>query len=149
MTDSINTDIKLSECYVDPAERVQDPSLMDKTILDRLPTPTGWRVLILPFRPPNKTSGGIYLSNKTVDDEQVQTVAGLVLKMGPLAYQDLDKFPTGPWCAEKQWVLFARYAGSRFRLNEDKDAAFGSEVRILNDDEILGTILDPTDIFHS
>jgi hypothetical protein len=45
--------------------------------------------------------------------------------------------------------LFARYAGSRFRLNEDKDAAFGSEVRILNDDEILGTILDPTDIFHS
>ena len=49
---------------------------------------------------------------------------------------------------ERQWVIFARYAGSRFRLNDEKRAAFGSEVRILNDDEILGTILDPDDIYN-
>jgi len=47
----------------------------------------------------------------------------------------------GPWCEEKQWVMFARYAGSRFQID-------GGEVRILNDDEILATIMDPEDIQH-
>ena len=71
---------------------------------------------------------------------------GYVLKMGPSAYADKQRYPDGAWCKEREWVIFARYAGSRFRLNGDKKAAFGSEGRILNDDEILGTILDPNDI---
>nr|ASN63041.1 co-chaperonin GroES [uncultured virus]ASN63181.1 co-chaperonin GroES [uncultured virus] len=149
MTESAKKEINMAECYVPSEERVLDPSLIDKSILDRLPSPSGWRILILPFRPPNKTAGGILLSNKTVDENQVQTVAGYVLKVGPLAYQDKEKFPFGAWCKEKDWVIFARYAGSRFRLNDDSDAAFGSEVRILNDDEVLGTILDPNDLFHN
>jgi co-chaperonin GroES (HSP10) len=61
--------------------------------------------------------------------------------VGPLAYKDESKFPDGPWCQEKQWVMFARYAGSRFQID-------GGEVRILNDDEVLATILDPEDIHH-
>jgi len=149
MTESAKTDVGMAECYVPPDERVLDPSLINKSILDRLPTPTGWRLLILPFRPPNKTAGGILLSNKTVEEGQIQTVAGYVLKAGPLAYKDPEKFPSGPWCQEKDWVIFARYAGSRFRLNDESDASFGSEVRILNDDEVLGTILDPNDLFHN
>lgn len=149
MTESAKKEMNMAECYVPSEERVLDPSLIDKSILDRLPSPSGWRILILPFRPPNKTAGGILLSNKTVDENQVQTVAGYVLKVGPLAYQDKEKFPFGAWCKEKDWVIFARYAGSRFRLNDDSDAAFGSEVRILNDDEVLGTILDPNDLFHN
>ena len=71
-----------------------------------------------------------------------------MLKAGPLAYKDKERYPTGEWCKEGDWVIFARYAGSRFRLNGDKKAAFGSEVRMLNDDEVLGTILDPKDIYH-
>jgi len=149
MTESAKTDVGMAECYVPSEERVLDPSLIDKSILDRLPTPTGWRLLILPFRPPNKTAGGILLSNKTVEEGQIQTVAGYVLKVGPLAYKDAEKFPSGPWCQEKDWVIFARYAGSRLRLNDESDASFGSEERILNDDEILGTILDPNDLFHN
>jgi co-chaperonin GroES (HSP10) len=66
-------------------------------------------------------------------------VVGYVLKQGPLAYKDELKFPNGAWCQEKDWVIFARYAGSRFRID-------GGEVRILNDDEILATISDPEDI---
>ena len=68
--------------------------------------------------------------------------------MGAQEYKDEQRFPEGPWCQEKQWVVFARYSGSRLKLNEEDNAAFGSEVRILNDDEILGTILDPNDIIH-
>ena len=99
-------------------------------------------MLILPYRPPKATKGGILLAEKHLDDTQIQTVAGYVLKLGPLAYKDTEKFPKGPWCKEKQWVVFARYAGSRFKIE-------GGEVRILNDDEILATIKNPEDILHN
>ena len=56
-------------------------------------------------------------------------------------YLDKDKFPHGPWCKVKDWVVFARYAGSRIEIE-------GGEVRLLNDDEILATVQDPTDILH-
>ena len=138
----------LSECYVAEDDRVLDPTLASKEIIDRLPQPTGWRVLIAPFNPPKKSKGGILLNQKTLEEDVIQTNVGYVLRMGPLAYADKERYPTGPWCEEKQWVIFARYAGSRFRLNDEKRAAFGSEVRILNDDEILGTILDPDDIYN-
>ena len=138
----------LSECYVAEDDRVLDPTLASKEIIDRLPQPTGWRVLIAPFNPPKKSKGGILLNQKTLEEDAIQTNVGYVLRMGPLAYADKERYPTGPWCEEKQWVIFARYAGSRFRLNDEKRAAFGSEVRILNDDEILGTILDPDDIYN-
>jgi len=138
----------LEDCYVEEEERVLDPSLISTTLIDRLPQPTGWRILILPYRPPPVTKAGIFIPDKSIDDTQIQTVVGYVLKVGPQAYKDPTRFPEGPWCKEKQWVVFARYSGSRLKLNEEDNAAFGSEVRILNDDEILGTILDPNDIIH-
>ena len=132
----------LKSLYVEAKEKTLDPSLIDEPVLERLPSPTGWRMLILPYRPPKATKGGILLADNTLDETQIQTVAGYVLKMGPLAYKDKEKFPTGPWCEEKQWVVFARYAGSRFKIE-------GGEVRILNDDEVLATIKNPEDILHN
>jgi len=107
-----------------------------------LPKPTGWRILVLPYKAKEKTKGGIILSDKTVTESQIATNCGLVMEMGPDAYNDKDKFPNGPWCKKKDWVLFARYAGSRIYID-------GGEIRILNDDEILGTIEDPEDILHA
>ena len=145
MSEDLDT---LEECYVEEEERVLDPSLLSSTLIDRLPQPTGWRILILPYRPPPITKAVIFIPDKAIDDTQIQTVVGYVLKVGPQAYKDPKRFPEGPWCKEKQWVVFARYSGSRLKLNEEDNAAFGNEVRILNDDEILGTILDPNDIIH-
>jgi len=125
--------------YTAPKQKVLDPDAMDKSLLDRMPQPTGWRMLILPYRGKETTEGGIYIPNKVLDDTQIQTVVGYVVKQGPLCYKDTDKFPDGPWCEEKQWVVFARYAGSRFRIE-------GGECRIINDDEILAVIEDPEDI---
>tara|TARA_Y100000114_G_C11715278_1_gene305609 strand:- start:440 stop:862 length:423 start_codon:yes stop_codon:yes gene_type:complete len=116
-----------------------NPDTLPDSLLERMPAPTGWRVLILPYRGQGKTEGGILLAHETQERTNVNTQVGYVLKMGPLAYQDTEKFPDGAWCQEKQWVMFARYAGSRFEID-------GGEVRILNDDEILATILDPNDI---
>ena len=135
------TDTALDKMYVEPKDRVLDPSLADQSLIDRMPSPTGWRLLILPYRGKGKTEGGLYLPDKVVEDNQISTQVGFVLKMGPMAYKDPEKFPSGPWCAEKDWVMFARYAGSRFKID-------GGEVRILNDDEILAKIQEPEDILH-
>ena len=88
-----------------------------------------------------KTKGGIIFSQESLDKSRIATNCGYVIKMGPLAYKDKDKFPEGPWCKEKDWVIFARYAGSRLPIE-------GGEVRLLNDDEVLGTIKDPESVLH-
>ena len=112
-----------------------------KAVVDELPTPSGWRILVLPFTPKEKTSGGIIIAQESLDRLRIATNCGYVLKIGPLAYFDKEKYPTGPWCKEKDWVIFARYAGSRLPIE-------GGEVRILNDDEVLGTIPDPESVLH-
>jgi len=61
--------------------------------------------------------------------------------MGPDCYRDREKFRKGPWCKIGEWVLFARYAGSRIKIE-------GGEVRMLNDDEVLATIKNPEDLLH-
>ena len=129
----------IDDAYVEPDERVLDPSTISTSLMDRMPQPTGWRMLILPYRGKGVTSGGIAITKSILDEDQIQTVVGYVLKQGPLAYKDKEKFPDGPWCKEKEWVVFPRYAGSRFRIE-------GGEVRILNDDEVIATISDPDDI---
>ena len=107
----------------------------------KLPQPTGWRILILPFQMGEKTKGGILMGQDTLEKQQVASQCGNVLAMGPDCYQDKDRYKQGPWCKVGDWVMFARYAGSRIKIE-------GGEVRLLNDDEILATIKNPEDILH-
>tara|TARA_R110000737_G_scaffold124252_1_gene156453 strand:+ start:149 stop:580 length:432 start_codon:yes stop_codon:yes gene_type:complete len=107
----------------------------------KLPQPTGWRILILPFKMGEKTKGGILMGQDTLEKQQVASQCGNVLAMGPDCYQDKDRYKQGPWCKVGDWVMFARYAGSRIKIE-------GGEVRLLNDDEILATIKNPEDILH-
>jgi len=108
----------------------------------QLPVPSGWRLLVLPFSPREKTKGGILIAQESLDKLRIATNCGYVLEMGPLAYHDREKFPTGPWCKKGDWVIFARYAGSRLPIE-------GGEVRLLNDDEVLGTIQNPESVLHN
>ena len=112
-----------------------------KDQISQLPMPSGWRLLVLPFTPREKTKGGILIAQESLVKLRVATNCGYVLKMGPLAYADREKFSTGPWCKKGDWVVFARYAGSRLPIE-------GGEVRLLNDDEVLGTIKDPESVLH-
>jgi|TARA_R110002020_G_scaffold242_2_gene1340 co-chaperonin GroES (HSP10) len=133
--------VSIKSAYVTPEEKILDPGKVDAATFDRLPNPTGWRLLILPYRGKGKTEGGVLLPDAVVDRESVATVCGYVLKVGSLAYKDKKKFPDGPWCVEKDWIIFGRYAGARFKID-------GGEVRILNDDEVIAVIQDPEDILH-
>ncbi len=138
-TDKEPERLNIADAYVEKPRL--NPDAIGASLLDRMPNPTGWRILILPYQGKAKTAGGIYIPSEVQEKNNISTQVGYVLKVGPLAYKDTEKFPSGPWCKEKQWVMFARYAGSRFQID-------GGEVRILNDDEILAQILDPEDIHH-
>jgi len=107
----------------------------------KLPQPTGWRILVLPFKMGEKTKGGILMGQDTLEKQQVASQCGNVLAMGSDCYRDKNRYKQGPWCKVGDWVMFARYAGSRIKIE-------GGEVRLLNDDEILATIKNPEDILH-
>jgi chaperonin GroES len=122
----------------------QEPKKPKKEITlesTKLPKPTGWRLLVLPFKMKEKTKGGILITDDVIERSQVASTCGLVLEVGPDAYNDKKRFPEGPWCKKGTWVIFARYAGSRMKID-------GGEVRLLNDDEVLATVENPEDIFH-
>ena len=133
---------KEKQMYVKKEERILDPSLIDKSFKERLPQPTGWRILVMPYQGKEITDKGVIIPDQIRQREALATVVAYVLKIGSLAYKDHDKFGDGgSWCKEGDWICIGRYAGSRFSLED-------MEVRIINDDEVIATILDPDDIKH-
>ncbi len=118
-----------------------DPTKLDQDELDRLPTPSGWRILVLPYAGPSVSKGGILMTDSYQDQQSRTTVVGYVVSMGSEAYGDERKFPSGPWCKKGDWIVFGRYAGARFKID-------GGELRLLNDDEVLAVLSDPDEISH-
>jgi|TARA_R100001244_G_scaffold49675_1_gene43854 co-chaperonin GroES (HSP10) len=113
--------------------------LKEKKELEKIPQPTGFRLVILPLMLKKKTEAGLHLTDETIEQAQITTNICKILKVGSDAYKDKERFPNGPWCKEGDWVIIAKYAGSRITIE-------GGELRIINDDEILATIDDPRDI---
>ena len=135
--------VNVEPLYKPQDAKVLDPSLIEKNLKERLPQPTGWRILVMPYMGKATTDSGIHIPDAVRDREQLATVVAYVLKIGPLAYKDSSKFGEFfiPWVTEGQWVCIGRYAGSRFKID-------GGEVRIINDDEVIATILEPDDVKH-
>lgn len=134
-----DTKPSLDDAYTEDG-KVSDEGI-GENVLNLVPQPTGWRIAILPYRGSAKTKGGIVLAKETQERTQLATNVGYVLKTGPLAYADESKFPDGAWCKEGDWIIFGRYAGSRIQIE-------GGEIRLLNDDEVLGLVTDPENILH-
>jgi co-chaperonin GroES (HSP10) len=138
------TKLALEEKYKEEA-KLEKSKRVDETnvdsIQDELPTPTGWRLLVLPYKGQGKTKGGVILTDQHMEERGYTTVTALVLKMGEECYKNEERFPNGPWCKKGDWIIFGRYAGSRFGIE-------GGEVRILNDDEIIAVVKDPEDILQ-
>mgnify|MGYP000724612069 FL=1 len=102
-----------------------------------LPTPVGYRVLIaLPKVDETFGDTGLIKSTKTVHEEHIMSIVGLVVELGGQCYKDPDKFPTGPWCAEGDYVMFRANSGTRFKFG-------GLEYRLMNDDSIEAVVPDP------
>ena len=101
-----------------------------------LPELPGFHVLVRPVSVKEKTKGGILIPNSTKEDMSYLTTVGKVIKMGNLAYNDIDKFPKGPWCKEGDYICYAKHAGQKIQYKEVK-------MLLLYDDQVIMKVEDP------
>lgn len=112
------------------------PEEKDAKLATQLPTPQGFKILIGLPKIEEKYESGILKADAIVRQDEIATVVGFVIKMGPDCYKDTTRFPTGPYCKEGDFVLMRTYAGTRFKLH-------GVEFRLVNDDSIEAVVQDP------
>lgn len=112
-------------------------AVTDDELEAQLPKPVGYKLLIaLPQIEETLGEMGIIKAQKTIHEEMLMTVTGLVLDMGEQAYADKDRYPNGPWCKVGDYVVFRANSGTRVKVN-------GVEYRLMNDDSIDAVITDP------
>lgn len=88
--------------------------------------PLEYKVLVLPEQQPEKSKGGIVLTEETRSKEEMAEVEGKLIAVGPLAFEEWETKPvTGAL------VHFAKYAGVYVKGND------GLNYRIINDKDIL------------
>jgi|TARA_R100001015_G_C4608514_1_gene163729 co-chaperonin GroES (HSP10) len=112
-------------------------SLIDDDLELELPIPVGYRVLVaMPDVEETFGDSGIIKSSKEIHLDTVMSTIGLVLDVGEEAYSDKDRFPSGPWCKQGDYVMFRMNTGTRFKVR-------GKEYRLMNDDSIEAVVADP------
>ena len=102
----------------------------------QLPEPKGYKILIALPQIDETTEGGIIKSSQSQHEESIATVVGWVMSMGPDAYSDFSRFPSGPYCHEGDWVVFRAFSGTRIKIH-------GKEFRLINDDTVEAVVEDP------
>lgn len=115
--------------YTDKAEYGED-------VMAKLPQPKGYRILIAIPEISKTTKGGVYIPDERRNAEETASLVGLVLRVGSEAYADANRFPSGPWCKEGDFVIFRSYSGTRFKV-------LGQEFRLINDDTVEAVVEDP------
>jgi len=108
------------------------------------PHPAGYRIMVAQYVRPEKTKGGIILTDTTRKEDVYQGNVGLVLRLGNDAYRDVERYPNGPWCSEGDWVLWSSYSTQGRRIEVSVPGGKDKiSIAFLNEDEILGTVSDP------
>jgi co-chaperonin GroES (HSP10) len=117
------------------SEAVDAPGDDDKA--RQLPRPVGHKILCA-VPPAGDTFDDSFIAKASISqriEEQTTTVL-FVVALGPDAYKDKDRFPSGPWCKEGDFVLVRAYSGTRFQIH-------GRDFRMIFDDQVDGTVEDP------
>ena len=105
-----------------------------------VPDPSGYHLLCMVPEAKENFDNSMLIKAETFRSAEEQTSNTLyVLKVGPDAYKDTTKFPSGPWCKEGDFVITRAYAGTRIKV-------FGREFRLINDDQVDAVIVDPRGI---
>lgn len=116
---------------------IDRPALEDLSE-EQLPRPSGYKLLVvLPDIEEKFTNSKILRPDSNIRDEQHASMVAIVIDMGPDAYSDQKRFPSGPWCKQGDKVIINPYAGTRMNIA-------GRHFRMINDDTVIGTIQDPT-----
>jgi co-chaperonin GroES (HSP10) len=118
---------------------------MDATAEEKarqLPEPKGYRILCaIPEveKEFEESSIGLVKAESTIDFEEKLATVLFVVALGPDCYQDKDRFPSGPWCAQGDFVIVRPNSGTRLMIH-------GREFRMINDDSVEAVVQDPRGI---
>jgi len=128
----------LSAPVIEDAPAVSEVEKQDNSIkAAQLPKPSGFKILCLvPSVEETFGDSAIVKASIAIKAEEQTTTVLFVLRLGPDAYKDTAKFPSGAWCAEGDFVLVRAYSGTRFKIH-------GKEFRMIYDDQVEGTVEDP------
>ena len=108
----------------------------DDKLASKLPIPCGYKILVGLPKIEEKYESGIVKADAIIRQDEVATVVGFVIEMGPDCYKDPVKFPTGPFCKKGDFILLRAYSGTRFKIH-------GVEFRLVSDDAIEAVVVDP------
>ena len=120
-------------------QKIKESEAAQKELDALIPKPVGYRLLIALPNVEETFGGEIVKATKTLRDDYVLSIIGIVLDMGDQAYADESRFPTGPWCKQGDYVLFRANTGTRFKIGNQ-------EYRLMNDDSIEAVVNDPSKI---
>jgi co-chaperonin GroES (HSP10) len=124
------------------ASAIDLSKILDKTAEQKakqLPDPKGFRILCVVPEAEDSYESGIIKADSARHHEEVLTPTLFVVKLGPDAYKDEKRFPSGPSCKEGDFIIVRPNSGTRLKIH-------GQEFRIINDDAVEAVVEDPRGI---
>lgn len=105
----------------------------------QLPKPATYHLLCALPDVDEEYESGLIKAGQTMHFEEVLSPVLFVISMGPDAYKDEKRFPSGPSCKVGDFVLVRPNTGTRIKIH-------GREMRIINDDSVEAVVEDPRGI---
>jgi co-chaperonin GroES (HSP10) len=105
----------------------------------QIPDPATYHLLCMLPEAKEEYEGGILKSSQTMQYEELLSPVLFVAKMGPDAFKDEKRFPSGPSCKVGDFIIVRPNTGTRMKIH-------GTEWRLLNDDAVEAVIQDPRGI---
>lgn len=124
------------------AKAIDLSSLLNKTTDDKakqIPDPVTYHILCMLPEAAEEYEGGLIKSSQTMQFEELLSPVLFVAKMGPDAFNDKKRFPSGPSCKVGDFIVVRPNTGTRMKIH-------GTEWRLLNDDAVEAVIQDPRGI---
>jgi co-chaperonin GroES (HSP10) len=116
--------------------------LLNKTVEDKasqIPEPKTYHLLCMLPEAKEEYEGGLLKASQTMQFEELLSPVLFVAKVGPDAFKDEKRFPSGPSCKVGDFVIVRPNTGTRMKIH-------GTEWRIINDDSVEATVDDPRGI---
>jgi len=134
------TDLRIAQT-LDPRGPVSELPSTDAQKARQLPEPSTFHLLCT-LRDAEKTfDSGLVKADITVHHEEILSPVLFVVSMGPDAFADKARFPSGPSCKIGDFILTRPNTGTRVKIH-------GREFRIINDDSVQAVVEDPRGITH-
>lgn len=105
----------------------------------QVPDPATYHLLCVLPDIEEEFESGLAKASQTMHFEEVLSPVLFVVKLGPDAFKDEKRFPSGPSCKVGDFVLVRPNTGTRIKIH-------GKEFRIINDDSVEAVVEDPRGI---